>query len=295
MLNVGVPVGTHLRPNRSILGSFARAFFLFSKNFDRREVTKLKTSFGPSRGPLSCWHENARQEGRMDAKVQNHRENRLLAALAPKTLELLRCELRSISLNAGRTLYEPGGDIDQVYFPHGGLVSLLVVADDGQSVEIAIVGRDGAVGLQAGFGPRRSFTLAVTQIGGQFSVIRADRFAAIVQNDPTLCDVIVRYIEMHWAEAQQTAACNAVHEASARLCRWLLQCADRIGADEIELTQELLGQMLGVRRTTITLMAQSVHDRGYIRYRRGHIRILDREGLKKSSCPCYTVLQHTSS
>ena len=231
----------------------------------------------------------------MDAILQGQRDNRLLAALAPKTFDLLRCELRSISLNAGRTLYEPGGDIDQIYFPHGGLVSLLVVAADGQCVEIATVGRDGAVGLQAGLGQRRSFTLAVTQIGGQCSVIRADRFAGIVQNDPTLRDIIVGYIEMRWAEAEQTAACNAVHDASARLCRWLLQCADRIGADEVELTQELLGQMLGVRRTTITLMAQSLQEKGYIRYRRGHIKILDREGLKKSACPCYMVLQHTSS
>jgi len=201
----------------------------------------------------------------MDAKVQDHRENRLLAALAPKTLELVWCELRSVSLNAGRTLYEPGGDIDHIYFPHGGLVSLLVVADDGQSVEIAIVGRDGAVGLQAGLGPRRSFTHAVTQIGGQFSVIRADRFAAIVQNDPALRDIIVRYIETRWAEAQQSAACNAAHDASTRLCRWLLQCSDSIGSDEVALTQEFLAQMVGVRRTTITFSAQLLQEQGYIR------------------------------
>src|SRR5262245_54471876 len=131
------------------------------------------------------------------------------------------------------------------------------------------------------FGSGRSITLAVTQVGGQFSVIRADRLAAIVQNDPTRRDIIVRYIES-WAEAEQTAACNAVHDASARLCRWLLQCADSIGSNDVALTQELLAQMLGVRRTTITMLAQSLHERGYFSYKRGRIKILDRAGLKKS-------------
>src|SRR5262245_36556747 len=154
----------------------------------------------------------------MDALLQEHRDNRLLASLAPKTFELMRPYLRSTSLREGLTLYQPSGAIDeiyQLYFPHSGLVSLLVVTNDGQSVETSIVGREGAVGLQAGLGPRRSFTLAVTQIGGKFSTMPADRFSGIVQNDPTLRDIIVRYIETCWAEAQQSAACNAAHDASA--------------------------------------------------------------------------------
>jgi CRP-like cAMP-binding protein len=157
--------------------------------------------------------------------------------------------------------------------------------------EISTVGREGAVGLQAGFGPRSSFTRATVQIAGNFSVIRADRLAGIVQDHPPLRDVISRYIELLWEEAQQIAACNAGHDASERLCRWLLQCADRIGSDTVDLTQEFLAQMLGVRRTTVTVLAKSLQDQGVIKYRRGRIQILDRERLKHCACECYQVIQ----
>ena len=188
----------------------------------------------------------------MDTYVESHQDNQLLAALTPNAFALMRPDLRSVSLKQGHELYDPGDDIDQIYFPQSGLLSLVVVTKDGRFFETSAVGRDGAVGLQAGLGPRRSFTGATVQIAGKFSVIPADRFASIVQDDRTLRDLISRYIEVLWAEAQQIAACNAGHDASARLCRWLLQCADRIGLDLVELTQEFLAQMLGARRTTVT-------------------------------------------
>jgi CRP-like cAMP-binding protein len=227
----------------------------------------------------------------MDTNLQSHRDNRLLAALAPKAFELMRPDLRSISLKQGHELYEPGDDIDQIYFPQNGLLSLLVVTKDGRFFETSTVGRDGAVGLQAGLGPRVSFTRANVQITGKFSVIRADRFAGMVQDDPALRDLISRYIEILWAEAQQIAACNVGHDASARLCRWLLQCADRIDSDTVALTQEFLAQMLGVRRTTVTVLAKSLQEKGVIEYRRGQIHILDRERLKHCACECYHVMQ----
>jgi CRP-like cAMP-binding protein len=227
----------------------------------------------------------------VDTNLQSHRDNRLLAALAPKTFDLMRPDLRSISLKQSRELYEPGDDIDQIYFPQSGLLSLLIVTNDGRFFEISTVGREGAVGLQAGFGPRSSFTRATVQIAGSFSVIRADRLAGIVQDHPPLRDVISRYIELLWEEAQQIAACNAGHDASERLCRWLLQCADRIGSDTVDLTQEFLAQMLGVRRTTVTVLAKSLQDQGVIKYRRGRIQILDRERLKHCACECYQVIQ----
>lgn len=104
-------------------------------------------------------------------------------------------------------------------------------------------------------------------------------------------DLIARYTEVLWAEAQQIAACNAAHDAPARLCRWLLQTSDRIGSDYLPLTQELMGQMLGVRRTTVTLLAQSLQRKGVIQYRRGHIQILDRKQLEHYACECYAVMQ----
>jgi len=227
----------------------------------------------------------------MDTYVESHQDNQLLAALTPNAIALMRPDLRSISLKQGHELYDPGDDIDQIYFPQSGLLSLVVVTKDGRFFETSAVGRDGAVGLQAGLGPRRSFTRATVQIAGKFSVIPADRFASIVQDDRTLRDLISRYIEVLWAEAQQIAACNAGHDASARLCRWLLQCADRIGLDLVELTQEFLAQMLGARRTTVTLLAKSLQEQGVIKYRRGRIQILDRERLKHFACECYHVMQ----
>jgi CRP-like cAMP-binding protein len=224
--------------------------------------------------------------------MQDHRTNRLLAALAPQSFNLLRNELRLVTLAQGRELYAPGDAIDQIYFPQTGLISLLVVTKEGGYIETSTVGRDGAVGLQSGLGPRRSFTRATAQISGQFSVIRADRFAGIVQADHGLRDLILRYTELVWAEAQQIAACNAGHDASARLARWLLQCADRIGSNEIALTQELLAQMLGVRRTTVTLLARTLQEQGFIKYSRGHIRIVDRDGLRNCACECYHVMKY---
>ena len=120
---------------------------------------------------------------------------------------------------------------------------------------------------------------------------RAGTFAQFLQHHPPVRDLITRYTELLWAEAQQLAACNAIHEAPARLCRWLLQCADRAGSDELPLTQELIAQMLGVRRTTVTLLASSLQDEGLIKHSRGHIRILNREELQHRACECYAVLR----
>src|SRR5262249_5091811 len=179
--------------------------------------------------------------------------------------------LRSVSLALGHELYEPGDDIDQIYFPQSGLISLLVLGKNGSSVETSTVGREGALGLQGGLGPRRSFTRAIVQIAGKFSAIGATRFSVIAQDDRSLRELIAHYTELVWAEAQQIAACNATHEAAARLCRWLLQTADRIGQERVPLTQEFLAQMLGVRRTTVTLLAQSLQKAGVIKYSRGRI------------------------
>jgi len=230
----------------------------------------------------------------VDATLQSHRDNRLLAAIGRQTFQLMQPHLRSISMIQGHELYEPGDDIDQIYFPQSGLISLLVLGKNGSSVETSTVGREGALGLQGGFGPRRSFTRAIVQIAGKFSAIGATRFAVIAQDDRSLRDLIAHYTELVWAEAQQTAACNAQHEAAARLCRWLLQSADRIGQERVPLTQEFLAQMLGVRRTTVTLLAQSLQNDGLIKYSRGQIEILDRKKLERCSCECYSILQHSA-
>lgn len=221
----------------------------------------------------------------------SHHENRLLAALPGDVLARMGHELRQISLEQGRPIYEPGAPIEEVYFPQSGMISLLVVVGDGAAIETATIGREGAVGLHGALGRRFSFTRATTQIGGKFSTIRAGTLAQFALEHPPVRELIARYTEVLWAEAQQIAACNTVHDAPARLCRWLLQCADRIDSNEVPLTQELIAEMLGVRRTTVTLLARSLQANGVIKYARGHITIVDREKLQHCACECYAIMQ----
>jgi CRP-like cAMP-binding protein len=223
--------------------------------------------------------------------TKSHRDNRLLATLSHELLDLMRHDLRERSLAQGKTVYEPGLPIDEIYFPQTGMISLMVVNKDGRAIEISSVGREGAIGLHSALGTRLSFTRATTQIAGRFSTILASSFGRIARDHAPVRELIARYTELSLAETQQIAACNAIHDAPARLCRWLLQCADHTGSNELPLTQELLAEMLNVRRTTVTILAQSLQQKGVIEYVRGHIRILDREGLKACACECYSVIR----
>jgi CRP-like cAMP-binding protein len=216
----------------------------------------------------------------------------VLAALPDDAFVLLEPDLRQLTLPQGVVCYGASDPIDQVYFPHTGMISQLITTRDGDMVETASTGREGAVGLQCGLGPRLSFTRTMVQIPGRFSAISAARFEHAASGSPALRDLIMRYTETVWAEAQQNAACNAIHEGSSRLCRWLLQCADRTGSDQLLLTQEFLSEMLGVRRTTVTLLAQELQKRGIVRYSRGRITILDRPALEASACECYEAVKH---
>jgi CRP-like cAMP-binding protein len=219
--------------------------------------------------------------------------NRLLAALSDEFV-LLGPDLRQLTLPQGVVCYGAGDPIDQVYFPHTGMISQLIMTGDGDMVETSSIGREGAVGLQCGLGPRLSFTRTIVQIPGRFSAISAARFEHATSRSAALRDLIVRYTETVWAEAQQNAACNAIHDGSSRLCRWLLQCADRTGSEQLLLTQEFLAEMLGVRRTTVTLLAQELQRRGVLRYSRGRITILDRATLETSACECYDAIKKLS-
>jgi CRP-like cAMP-binding protein len=159
-------------------------------------------------------------------------------------------------------------------------------------VEVSTEGREGALGLHRGLGGRRSFTRATVQIPGRFSTITAHAFERISLGSSAIREMIGRYTETMWAEAQQLAACNAVHDSSSRLCRWLLQCADQTESFQLPLTQEYLSQMLGVRRTTVTLLAQELQKQGIIKYSRGKVTILNRKMLEDGACECYEVIHH---
>ena len=218
-------------------------------------------------------------------------DNRLLAALPRETFALFGQDLKQVSLSQGIVCYDPGDRIDRVYFPISGMISLLVAGRNGDLVETGIVGREGAAGLHSGLGERRSYNRAIIQIPGHFAIISAAHFERAASSSPPLRDLIVRYVESRWAEAQQIAACNALHSGSARLCRWLLQSADCTGSDHIPLTQEYLADMLGVRRTTVTLLAQELQKRRAMRYSRGRITLLDRKMLEAGACDCYEAIK----
>ncbi|HRF09637.1 MAG TPA: Crp/Fnr family transcriptional regulator [Xanthobacteraceae bacterium] len=223
------------------------------------------------------------------AEARNH----LLASLPEPEFALLQPHLKDVPLKQGTVLCEQGELIDQVYFPDSGMVSIVVVLSDGEkSVETATVGREGAVGAVAGLGERKSTARAIVQVAGKGQRLPARHLQFAAKQSPVLRDFIVRYQEMLLHQAQQSTACNALHEARPRLCRWLLQTRDRLDSDMVALTQEFLAQMLGVRRTTVTELARGLQSKGLVRYKRGKIEILDRPGLEACACECYDALRH---
>jgi CRP-like cAMP-binding protein len=167
------------------------------------------------------------------------------------------------------------------------MISLLAVMRDGKGIETATIGREGAVNVMSGFGSRRSPSRAVMQVAGDASRIASAKFKTAVENSATLRDLVVHYNDVQVALVQQTAGCNALHDVEKRLCRWLLQTRDRCDSDLVPLTQEFLSEMLGVQRTSVTAIASTLQTAGLIKYRRGRIEIIDRDGLQNKSCECY--------
>ena len=214
-------------------------------------------------------------------------QNRLLAALAPTDYALLVPHLRTAHFAQGTILQEQGSTVTRVYFPLNGMVSLVSVMEDGQAVETAVVGREGALGAFVGLGPWHAFTRAMVQIPAITAVIAASDFRAAVSQSERIREFILTYKEALLGQVQQTAACNALHPLEGRLARWLLQALDRTDERELPLTQDSIARMLGVRRTTVTLLASRLQERGLIRNRRGHIVVLDRAGLEDVACECY--------
>jgi CRP-like cAMP-binding protein len=230
----------------------------------------------------------------MIGQAHAHLQNRLLASMSASDYSLVEPSLQSATYEQGVVLLEAGETIDKIYFPQDGMISLLVVTKDGGGIEAATIGYEGAAGIHRGLGMRRAFTRAVVQLAGTFSFIPAGAFERATLQSESIKDLIAKYTEVLWVEAQQIAACNAVHDAEARLARWLLQTQDRLRPKNpsIALTQDFLAQMLGTRRTTVTLVARALQTAGLIRYRRGQIDIIDRRGLEEAACECYQVIRH---
>ena len=221
--------------------------------------------------------------------------NRLLKSLSHETLALFGQDLRQVSLSQGVVCYEARGLIDRVYFPITGMISLSVAGGEGEIVGTAVIGREGAAGLQSGLGQQMSYSRTTIQIPGYFAVISATPFKRAVNSSAPLRDLVFRYVGTQWAEAQQIAVCNAIHSTPARLCRWLLQVADATGSDILPLKHEYLADMLGAHRSTVTMLAQVLQERGAIRCRRGRIAVLKRKMLERSACKCYEAIKREKS
>jgi CRP-like cAMP-binding protein len=222
-------------------------------------------------------------------------DNKLLASLPREDFDRLLPHLSTVSLPQGVVLYESGDEVDQVYFPLYGMLSLLAVLRDGKAIETATVGREGVVGAMAGLGLYKSLVRVVVQMPVAVSKIAATHFRTAASASDPVRNLCIRYNEVLLSQARVTAACNALHPIEARFCRWLLQSADRSASDTVALTQEFLAEMLGVRRTSVTEVASKVQNTGAITYSRGVIKILDRPALMRMSCECYQTLLDQSA
>ena len=215
--------------------------------------------------------------------------NSLLAAL-PRT-EYLRLypTLETLRLVSGQVLHEPGAPIRHVYFPVDCVVSLLAMVDHRRSFEVALVGREGMIGISLALGVEVSSVRALVQTGGTVMRMEAGCFRAALGQSPSLTREMLRYAFAKLAQARQSAACNCFHSVPARLARWLLMMSDRVRSRDFYMTQAFMADLLGVRRATVNEAAGPLQRADLIRYSRGKISILDREGLEAAACPCYAA------
>ncbi len=218
-------------------------------------------------------------------------QNRLLAALDAEDYQLLASRLVPVTLEKGALLYDPGDMIDAVYFPDDCVISLMTLMESGAAIESATIGREGALGLMAAVSPRLSLSRAIVQVAGRGRRISAVHLHRAWEQSAQVRDLVDRHNEALFAHAIQSVACNALHSVEARFCRWLLSCRDRIDINTVSLTQEFLADMLGVQRTTVTVVARALQAAGLIRYRRGVVDVLDRAGLEAIACECYGAVR----
>jgi len=218
-------------------------------------------------------------------------QNHLLAALPASDYERLAPHLELIPLKLGEVLYEPGVQLRYVYFPTTSIVSLLYVMEDGASAEIAIVGNEGILGISLFMGGETTPSRAVVQSAGYGYRLKAQLLKDEFQRFGPMLHLLLRYTQALITQMAQTAVCNRHHSVDQQLCRWLLLSLDRLASNELSMTQELIANMLGVRREGVTEAAGKLQEAGLISYRRGRITVLDRPGLEARSCECYEVVK----
>jgi CRP-like cAMP-binding protein len=218
-------------------------------------------------------------------------ENRLLAALPEAQLDAWADELEWIELPAGRVLFSSGQLESHVYFPTSGMVTLLSQLTDGGVAETAVVGNEGIVGISVFMGGHSTISSAVVHAAGGAFRLRARFIEEAFRQPGPVMRLLLRYTQALMTLKAQTAVCNRHHMLDAQFCRWLLMCLDRAPGGELHMTQELIANVLGVRREGVTAAALKLQNAGVIRYARGHITVLDRAGLEQRACECYRVVK----
>jgi CRP-like cAMP-binding protein len=219
-------------------------------------------------------------------------QNHLLATLPTDVLARLLPHMELVFMPLGAVVYESGAELKQVYFPtHGCIVSMLYVMGDGASAEIAVVGKEGMVGIALFMGGRTTPSRAIVQSAGYVLALDANTLSREFETHGKLTTLLLRFTQALITQMSQTAVCNRHHSVDQQLCRWLLLSLDRLAGNELVMTQELIANMLGVRREGVTEAARKLQAQNLILYRRGRIRVVDRPGLEARVCECYSVVK----
>jgi len=213
--------------------------------------------------------------------------NRVLDSLPQNVFAALESHLKTRNLEFGEVVAETDQSITGVYFPHHCVISLVVEMEVGDMIETAMVGRDGVANATSALDGKIALHRGIVQVAGDASVIGADELRAIANDFEPFRSILIRHEQVLLAQAQQSAGCNASHTVESRMCRWLLRIRDLTQSNKLSLTQEFLAQMLGVRRTSVTLVAGTLQSSGLIRQRRGTIEILDPGAMESAACECY--------
>jgi CRP-like cAMP-binding protein len=216
--------------------------------------------------------------------------NEILSGLSNGCGELL-AKLEYVRLKVHSVLFEPGDALKSVYFGNSGMISILTVFPDGKSVEVGLVGKEGFVGLPLLVGFQTASTRAVSQLDATAFRVNGEALMALLPRCPELEQRLQQYSQISTMQVTQIAACNRLHEVHERLARWLLMCSDRVSSNDLALTQEFLGQMLGTRRSSVTVAAGILQEAGIISTARGDVKIVNRKKLEDAACECYGIMQ----
>jgi len=216
--------------------------------------------------------------------------NRLLSALPDAERAMLRPHTDTISLPIGKIIANPGDQVTQCYFPTKGMISLLAVTEQGETIEVAYTGREGMVGIAAAVGGHEVLYQMLVQAETECVVVDADAIRELFVKGPVFHDLLLKYVYALLRQMSQTCLCNHFHTIEQRLCRWLTVMCERSGNQRLSLTQEFLTHMLGVQRTSVGLIAHAMQAKGIIRYSRGRLDVVDLERVRASSCECYRIV-----